>query len=215
MVDMAHIAGLVAAGLHQNPVPYAHVVTSTTHKTLRGPRGGIILTNDEEIAKKINRTIFPGIQGGPLMHVIAAKAQCFYEALQPEFKEYQLQVKNNAKVLCQTLKEEGFRIVSGDTENHLMLVDVKSKLGITGKEAEIALDKINITVNKNTIPNETETANKASGIRLGTPAMTTRGFKEEEFIKVAKIISKCLSNIGNETIQKQLKEEVLELTKNC
>ena len=214
MVDMAHIAGLVAAGLHQNPVPYAHVVTSTTHKTLRGPRGGIILTNDEEIIKKINKTIFPGIQGGPLMHVIAAKTQCFYEALQPEFIEYQKQVIKNAKVLCKTLKEEGFRIVSGNTENHLMLVDVKSKLGITGKDAEIALDKINITVNKNTIPNDTEPANKASGIRLGTPAMTTRGFIEEDFIKIGKIISKCLSNIDNEEIQNELKEQVLELTQN-
>lgn len=214
MVDMAHIAGLVAAGLHQNPVPYAHVVTSTTHKTLRGPRGGIILTNDEEIIKKINKTIFPGIQGGPLMHVIAAKTQCFYEALQPEFIEYQKQVIKNAKVLCETLKEEGFRIVSGSTENHLMLVDVKSKLGITGKDAEIALDKINITVNKNTIPNDTEPANKASGIRLGTPAMTTRGFIEEDFIKIGKIISKCLSNINNEEIQNELKEQVLELTQN-
>ena len=214
MVDMAHIAGLVAAGLHQNPVPYAHVVTSTTHKTLRGPRGGIILTNDEEIIKKINKTIFPGIQGGPLMHVIAAKTQCFYEALQPEFIEYQKQVIKNAKVLCETLKEEGFRIVSGSTENHLMLVDVKSKLGITGKDAEIALDKINITVNKNTIPKDTEPANKASGIRLGTPAMTTRGFIEEDFIKIGKIISKCLSNINNEEIQNELKKQVLELTQN-
>lgn len=214
MVDMAHIAGLVAAGLHQNPVPYAHVVTSTTHKTLRGPRGGIILTNDEEIIKKINKTIFPGIQGGPLMHVIAAKAQCFYEALQPEFKEYGKQIVANAKVLCDVLKEEGFRIVSNDTENHLILVDVKSKLGITGKEAEIALDKINITVNKNTIPNDTEPANKASGIRLGTPAMTTRGFTEEDFVKVGKIISKCLSNLNNEEIQNELRKEVLELTKN-
>ena len=214
MVDMAHIAGLVAAGLHQNPVPYAHVVTSTTHKTLRGPRGGIVLTNDEEVIKKVNKTIFPGIQGGPLMHVIAAKAQCFYEALQPEFIKYQRQVITNAKVLCKTLKEEGFRIISGDTENHLMLVDVKSNLGITGKEAEIALDKINITVNKNTIPNDTEPANKASGIRLGTPAMTTREFKEEEFIKVGKIISKCLKNINNEEVQKELKKEVLELTSN-
>ena len=214
MVDMAHIAGLVAAGLHQNPLPYAHVVTSTTHKTLRGPRGGIVLTNDEEIIKKINKTIFPGIQGGPLMHVIAAKAQCFYETLQPEFKKYQNQVVKNAKILCQTLKEEGFRIVSNDTENHLMLVDIKSKLGITGKDAEIALDKINITVNKNTIPNDSEPANKASGIRVGTPAMTTRGFIEEDFIKVGKIISKCLSNIDNQEIQNELRKEVLELTKN-
>lgn len=214
MVDMAHIAGLVAAGLHQNPVPYAHVVTSTTHKTLRGPRGGIILTNDEEIIRKINKTVFPGIQGGPLMHVIVAKAQCFYEALQPEFKIYQQQVINNAKTLCEILKEEGFRIISDTTENHLMLVDIKSKLGITGLDAEIALDKINITVNKNTIPNDTESPSKTSGIRLGTPAMTTRGFKEEDFIKVGKIISKCLNNIDNEEIQKQLRQEVLELTKN-
>jgi len=215
MVDMAHIAGLVAAGLHQNPVPYAHIVTSTTHKTLRGPRGGIILSNDDEIMKKINKTIFPGIQGGPLMHVIAAKAQCFYEALQPEFKEYQQQVISNAKILCETLQNEGFKIISNKTDNHLILVDVKSSLGLTGKVVEIALDKINITVNKNTIPNDTEPANITSGIRLGTPAMTTRGFKEEEFIKVAKIISKCLRNMENEQIQTELKQEVLELTSNC
>ena len=193
MVDMAHIAGLVAAKLHPNPVPYADVVTSTTHKTLRGPRGGIILTNNEEIIKKINKTVFPGIQGGPLMHIIAAKAQCFYEALQPEFIAYQKQVIKNAKVLCQTLQEEGFRIVSNGTDNHLLLVDIKGKLGITGKKAETALDKIHITVNKNTIPKDTESPMKTSGIRLGTPAMTTRGFKEPEFIAVAKIISKCLT----------------------
>lgn len=215
MVDMAHIAGLVAAGLHPNPVPYAHVVTSTTHKTLRGPRGGIILTNDEEIIKKINKTVFPGIQGGPLMHIIAAKAQCFYEATKDDFKEYQQQVIKNAKALSNTLKEEGFRIISGDTDNHLILLDVKSKLGITGKEAETALDKIHITVNKNTIPNDTESPMKTSGIRIGSPAMTTRGFKEEDFIKVAKIISKCLNNIDNKSIQEKLKKEVLELTKNC
>ena len=215
MVDMAHIAGLVAAGLHQNPIPYAHVVTSTTHKTLRGPRGGIILTNDEEIIKKINKTVFPGIQGGPLMHVIAAKAQCFYEALQPEFKEYQKQVISNAQALCNTLKQEGFRIISDYTENHLMLVDVKTKLGITGKVAEIALDKINITVNKNAIPNDKESANTTSGIRLGTPAMTTRGFREEEFIKIGKIISKCLSNLDDDKIQNELRKEVLELTTDC
>jgi len=215
MVDMAHIAGLVAAGLHQNPIPYAHVVTSTTHKTLRGPRGGIILTNEEEIIKKINKTIFPGIQGGPLMHIIAAKAQCFHEALQEEFKIYQKQVLTNAKILCKTLKNEGFRIVSGSTENHLILVDVKHNLGITGKEAEIALDKINITTNKNTIPNDTEPANITSGIRLGTPAMTTKGFTEEEFKKVGTIISKCLYNINNEDIQNELRKKVLKLTKNC
>lgn len=214
MVDMAHIAGLVAAKLHPNPVPYADVVTSTTHKTLRGPRGGIILTNNEEIIKKINKTVFPGIQGGPLMHIIAAKAQCFYEALQPEFITYQKQVIKNAKVLCQTLQEEGFRIVSNGTDNHLLLVDIKGKLGITGKKAETALDKIHITVNKNTIPKDTESPMKTSGIRLGTPAMTTRGFKEREFITVAKIISKCLSNLDDEKIQKELSKEVIELTKN-
>lgn len=214
MVDMAHIAGLVAAKLHPNPVPYADVVTSTTHKTLRGPRGGIILTNNEEIIKKINKTVFPGIQGGPLMHIIAAKAQCFYEALQPEFIAYQKQVIKNAKVLCQTLQEEGFRIVSNGTDNHLLLVDIKGKLGITGKKAETALDKIHITVNKNTIPKDTESPMKTSGIRLGTPAMTTRGFKEREFITVAKIISKCLSNLDDEKIQKELSKEVIELTKN-
>lgn len=214
MVDMAHIAGLVAAKLHPNPVPYADVVTSTTHKTLGGPRGGIILTNNEEIIKKINKTVFPGIQGGPLMHIIAAKAQCFYEALQPEFIAYQKQVIKNAKVLCQTLQEEGFRIVSNGTDNHLLLVDIKGKLGITGKKAETALDKIHITVNKNTIPKDTESPMKTSGIRLGTPAMTTRGFKEPEFITVAKIISKCLSNLDDEKIQKELSKEVIELTKN-
>lgn len=214
MVDMAHIAGLVAAKLHPNPVPYADVVTSTTHKTLRGPRGGIILTNNEEIIKKINKTVFPGIQGGPLMHIIAAKAQCFYEALQPEFIAYQKQVIKNAKVLCQTLQEEGFRIVSNGTDNHLLLVDIKGKLGITGKKAETALDKIHITVNKNTIPKDTENPMKTSGIRLGTPAMTTRGFKEPEFITIAKIISKCLSNLDDEKIQKELSKEVIELTKN-
>lgn len=214
MVDMAHIAGLVAAKLHPNPVPYADVVTSTTHKTLRGPRGGIILTNNEEIIKKINKTVFPGIQGGPLMHIIAAKAQSFYEALQPEFIAYQKQVIKNAKVLCQTLQEEGFRIVSNGTDNHLLLVDIKGKLGITGKKAETTLDKIHITVNKNTIPKDTESPMKTSGIRLGTPAMTTRGFKEPEFIAVAKIISKCLSNLDDEKIQKELSKEVIELTKN-
>ncbi|MBE6154226.1 MAG: serine hydroxymethyltransferase [Firmicutes bacterium] len=212
-VDMAHIAGLVAAGLHQNPVDYADVVSSTTHKTLRGPRGGVILTNNEEIITKINKTIFPGIQGGPLMHVIVAKAQCFYEALQPEFKEYSLQVIKNAKALSNSLKEEGFKIISGDTDNHLMLVDVKSLLGITGKEAEAVLDRIHITVNKNTIPNETESPFKTSGIRLGSPAMTTRGLKEEEFIEIGHIIAKALKNKDNEEILKELDKKVLGLTK--
>ncbi len=211
-VDMAHIAGLVAAGLHQNPVLYADVVSSTTHKTLRGPRGGLILTNNEEIAAKINKTIFPGIQGGPLMHVIAAKAECFYEALQPEFKDYAQQVISNAQALAATLKEEGLRIISGGTDNHLMLVDVKTTFGITGKEAETILDKICITVNKNTIPNETESPFKTSGIRLGTPAMTTRGFKEQEFIEIGHIIGQALKNKDNLEILESLKEQVLTLT---
>ena len=212
MVDMAHIAGLVAAGLHPNPVKYADVVTSTTHKTLRGPRGGIILCNDEEIAKKINKTVFPGIQGGPLMHVIAAKAQCFYEALEPEFKEYQRKVINNIKALSDSLKEEGFRIVSGGTDNHLILVDVKSGTGLTGKEAEAILDRIHITVNKNTIPNDTEKPFITSGIRVGSPAMTTRGFNEDDFRLVGKIISKALKNSNNDSVLKELSKEVLELT---
>lgn len=211
-VDMAHIAGLVAAGYHQNPVYYADVVSSTTHKTLRGPRGGIILTNNEEIIKKINKTIFPGIQGGPLMHVIAAKAECFYEALQPEFKTYQEQVLKNAKALAKTLQEEGFKIISGGTDNHLMLVDVKSLLGITGKEAETILDQIHITVNKNTIPNETESPFKTSGIRLGTPAMTTRGLKEAEFVSIGHIIAKALKNRDDKKVLKGLEQEVLDLT---
>ena len=211
-VDMAHIAGLVAAGLHQNPVEYADVVSSTTHKTLRGPRGGIILTNNEEIIKKINKTIFPGIQGGPLMHVIAAKAQCFYEALQPEFKTYQEQVVKNASVLAQSMHEEGFHVVSGGTDNHLMLVDVKSSLGITGKEAEEVLDKIHITVNKNTIPNETESPFKTSGIRLGTPAMTTRGLKEDDFKEIAHVIAEALKNKDNEQVLKKLDEQILAIT---
>lgn len=211
-VDMAHIAGLVAAGIHQNPVDYADVVSSTTHKTLRGPRGGLILTNNEDIIKKINKVVFPGIQGGPLMHVIAAKAECFYEALQPEFKTYAKQVVLNAKALAKTLEEEGFKIVSGGTDNHLMLVDVKSSLGITGIDAEVTLDKIHITVNKNTVPNETESPQKASGIRLGSPAMTTRGLKEEDFVNIGHIIAKALKNKDDEAILEGLAHEVIELT---
>ena len=214
MVDMAHIAGLVATNLHPSPIPYADVVTTTTHKTLRGPRGGLILTNNEEIAKKIDKTIFPGIQGGPLMHVIAAKAECFYEALQPEFTTYMQQVIKNTKILSRTLKNNGFRIISDGTDNHLILVDVKSSIGITGKEAEELLDTINITINKNTIPYDTEKPFITSGIRLGTPAMTTRGFKEKDFIKVANIISTALKNKDDKIILKQLKKEVLELTNN-
>ena len=212
MVDMAHIAGLVAAGLHPNPVIYADVVTSTTHKTLRGPRGGIILCNDEEIAKKINKTVFPGIQGGPLMHVIAAKAQCFYEALQPDFKEYQKRVIKNIKALSDSLKEEGFRIVSGGTDNHLILLDVKSCTGLTGKEAESILDRIHITVNKNTIPNDSEKPFITSGIRIGSPAMTTRGFNENDFKLVGKIIAKALKNSTDDKLLEELSNEVLNLT---
>lgn len=212
MVDMAHIAGLVAAGLHENPCKYADVVTSTTHKTLRGPRGGIILTNDEQIAKKINKTIFPGIQGGPLMHVIAAKAQCFYEALQPEFKEYQKQVIKNAKAMANHFKEKNIKVISKGTENHLMLIDVKSSFNITGKYAEKILDEINITCNKNSIPNETESFTTTSGIRIGTPAMTTRGLKEKEFIEIADIIIDTLQNHDNKEKLNKNKEKVLNLT---
>ena len=212
MVDMAHIAGLVAADLHENPCKYADVVTSTTHKTLRGPRGGIILTNDEQIAKKINKTIFPGIQGGPLMHVIAAKAQCFYEALQPEFKEYQKQVIKNAKAMANHFKEKNIKVISNGTENHLMLIDVKSSFNITGKYAEKILDEINITCNKNSIPNETESFTTTSGIRIGTPAMTTRGLKEKEFIEIADIIIDTLQNHDNKEKLNKNKEKVLNLT---
>ena len=183
MVDMAHIAGLVAAGLHPNPVEYADFVTTTTHKTLRGPRGGLILCK-EQYAKQIDKAIFPGIQGGPLMHVIAAKAVCFHEALQPAFKEYQKQIVANAKALANGLQEQGFRLVSGGTDNHLMLIDVKSK-GITGKEAEKMLDDANVTVNKNTIPFETESPFVTSGIRVGTPAVTSRGMKEAEMAEIS------------------------------
>ena len=212
MVDMAHIAGLVAAGLHPSPIPYAHVVTTTTHKTLRGPRGGLILTNDEELAKKIDKTVFPGIQGGPLMHVIGAKAECFYEALQPEFKTYQEQVLKNIKALSKTLEEEGFKIVSGGTDNHLILVDVKFGCGLTGKEAEQLLDKIHITTNKNTIPGDTEKPMVTSGIRLGSPAMTTRGFMEDDFIEVGHIIAEALKNPTNSKVLEQLSKRVLNLT---
>ena len=205
MVDMAHIAGLVATGLHPSPIPYADVVTSTTHKTLRGPRGGIILTNNEEIIKKINKIVFPGIQGGPLMHVIASKAQCFYEALQPSFKKYQEQVLKNIKALARVLSDNGLRIVSGGTDNHLILVDL-SNLNITGKEAEILLDEVNITVNKNTIPFDKESALKTSGIRLGSPAMTTRGLKEEDFIEIGNIIVETLKGGSKEELRSRVKK---------
>lgn len=215
MVDMAHIAGLVATGLHPNPVPLADVVTSTTHKTLRGPRGGLILTNNEEIIKKINKAVFPGIQGGPLEHIIAAKAQCFYEALQPEFKEYQIQVLKNIKALAETLQAKGIPVVSGGTDNHLILADVYNSLGITGKEAETLLDLVHITVNKNTIPNETLSPMKASGLRLGSPAMTTRGLKEEDFVEIGNIIYDTLTG---EKTQEELDKQagrVLQLTRKC
>ncbi|MFF2753415.1 serine hydroxymethyltransferase [Psychrobacillus sp. NPDC058041] len=209
-VDMAHIAGLVAAGLHPNPVPHAHFVTSTTHKTLRGPRGGLILTT-EEFAKKIDKTIFPGIQGGPLMHVIAAKAVAFGEAQQPEFKDYQAQVIANAKTLADSLTAEGIRIVSGGTDNHVMLLDV-SALGLTGKVAEHVLDEVGITVNKNTIPFDTASPFITSGVRIGTPAVTSRGFKEEEMKEIASIIAKLLNNHEDEAVMKEAKERVATLT---
>ncbi len=213
MVDMAHIAGLVAAGLHENPCLYADVITSTTHKTLRGPRGGLILTNDEEIIKKIDKVIFPGIQGGPLMHVIAAKAECFYEAMQPEFKDYQKQVIKNIKAMADIFIKNKVKLISGGTDNHLILVDVYNSFGITGKEAEKLLDKIHITVNKNTIPKETLSPFKASGIRIGSPAMTTRGLKEKDFEEIADIIINVLRNKDNKEILKQEKKHVLEITK--
>jgi glycine hydroxymethyltransferase len=210
MVDMAHYAGLIAAGVYPNPVPYADVCTSTTHKSLRGPRGGVILMK-EELAKKINSAIFPGIQGGPLMHVIAAKAVAFHEALQPEFKTYQQQVVTNAKVLAETLVERGLRIVSGRTESHVMLVDLRAK-GITGKAAEAALGKAHITVNKNAIPNDPEKPFVTSGIRVGSPAMTTRGFKEEQARQVAHLIADVLENPEDETTLAAVRAKVKALT---
>lgn len=212
MVDIAHIAGLVAAGLHPSPVPYADVVTTTTHKTLRGPRGGLILCKDAEFGKQFNKAIFPGVQGGPLMHVIAAKAVAFGEALQPEFKTYAEQIIKNAKVLADTLTADGFRIVSGGTDTHLMLVDLTSK-GITGKEAQNLLENVNITANKNTIPFEKLSPFVTSGIRLGSPALTTRGFKEEDMKEVADIIALVLDNPEDEKSQQEAKERVAALCK--
>ncbi len=212
LVDMAHIAGLVAAGLHPSPIPYADIVTSTTHKTLRGPRGGIIMTNNEEYAKKINKAIFPGLQGGPLMHVIAAKAVAFGEALKPEFKEYQENIVKNAKAFAEALVEDGFRLVSGGTDNHLMLVDVRTK-GLTGKVAEKLLDDVGITCNKNTIPFDPESPFVTSGLRLGTPAATTRGFKEEDFREVAAIIALVLNNPEDEAKKEEAKARVAALCK--
>ncbi len=210
MVDIAHIAGLVAAGLHPSPVPYADVVTTTTHKTLRGPRGGMILCKDAEFGKQFNKAVFPGIQGGPLMHVIAAKAVALGEALQPEFKAYAQQVIKNAAVLAKTLQEEGFRIVSGGTDNHLMLVDLTNK-GITGKVAQTVLDEVNITANRNTIPFEPLSPFVTSGLRLGTPALTTRGFKEADLQEVGKIIALVLSDVENEEKKAEARQRVAAL----
>ena len=195
-VDMAHIAGLVAAGLHPNPVPYAHIVTTTTHKTLRGPRGGIILTNDEALAKKINSAVFPGQQGGPLMHIIAAKAVAFKEALSPEFRDYANQIVKNAKAMSEALLARNVNLVSGGTDNHLMLIDLRGT-GITGKELQLRLDDCNITANKNTIPFDPEKPFVTSGVRIGTPAVTTRGMKEEDMVEIADLISICIFDYEN------------------
>ncbi|MCR5559216.1 MAG: serine hydroxymethyltransferase [Schwartzia sp.] len=212
MVDIAHIAGLVAAGLHPSPVPYADVVTTTTHKTLRGPRGGLILCKDEEFGKQFNKAVFPGIQGGPLMHVIAAKAVALGEALKPEFKEYQQQILKNAQVLADELTKDGFRIVTGGTDNHLMLVDLRSK-NITGKEAQNLLDEVGITANRNTIPFEPLSPFVTSGIRLGSPALTTRGFKEDDMKEVADIIALVLDNPTKEEAKEEARKRVAALCK--
>lgn len=210
MVDMAHIAGLVAAGLHQNPVQYADIVTSTTHKTLRGPRGGLILCK-EQFAKQIDKAVFPGTQGGPLMHVIAGKAVCFGEALKPEFKEYQKQIVKNAKVLADELIKYGFNLISGGTDNHLMLIDLRNK-GITGKELETRLDDVGITVNKNAVPFDTEKPSITNGIRIGTPAVTTRGFKEEEMKKIAYLINLTVEDYEGK--KEEIRKQVLDICKD-
>ena len=215
MVDMAHIAGLVAAGLHPSPIPYAHVTTTTTHKTLRGPRGGMILSSNEMNEKfNFNKAVFPGIQGGPLMHVIAAKAVCFKEALQPEFKEYQKQVVKNAKALCEGLKKRGVKIVSGDTDNHLMLVDLTEK-NVSGKELEKRLDDAHITCNKNTIPNDPRSPFVTSGVRLGTPAVTTRGMNEEDMDKIAEIIAMVIESEDNVETGRKIAAELTEKYPLC
>lgn len=213
MVDMAHIAGLVASGLHPSPFPYADIVTTTTHKTLRGPRGGMILTNNDEIAKKVNSYVFPGIQGGPLMHIIAAKAVALKEALQPSFKEYAKQIIVNCQVLAKELQNYGFKLVSGGTDNHLILVDVYNSVGVTGKKAETILHSVNITCNKNAIPHDTLKPTIASGIRLGTAAITTRGFKEDDVVLVAKFINDSLKNRDNPEILQEIKNQVMDLMK--
>lgn len=211
LADVAHIAGLIVTNLHQNPMPYADVVTSTTHKTLRGPRGGLILTNDETLAKRIDKEVFPGIQGGPLMHVIAAKATAFYEALDPSFITYQKQVIKNAQTLAKTLEILGYRIVSGGTDNHLLLVDVKKSVGLSGKKAADILTKINITCNKNNIPFDSEKPMVTSGIRLGTPAVTTRGLKDHEMVLIANLIDEALKNHEDENILNAVKNKVITL----
>ncbi|HPV69770.1 MAG TPA: serine hydroxymethyltransferase [Bacilli bacterium] len=212
-VDMAHIAGLVAGGVHQNPCPYAHVVSSTTHKTLRGPRGGIILTNDAEIATKVDRAIFPGIQGGPLMHIIAAKAVAFKEALEPSFRDYVKSIVDNAHALADELQKLGYRIVSGGSDNHMLLVDLKSSIGMTGADAEKLLHEVGITCNKNSIPNDKERPMVTSGIRLGTPAMTTRGFTSDDFRLVARLIDGALKNRNDAIKLAEVHQKVLELTR--
>ena len=210
MADIAHIAGLIATGLHPSSIPYAHVSTTTTHKTLRGPRGGMIMTNDEEVAKKINKAMFPGLQGGPLMHIIAAKAVALKEALEPSFKEYQVQVLKNAQALSRALTKEGIRLVSGGTDNHLLLVDLTDN-GVTGKEIENLLDECHITVNKNTVPKETRSPFVTSGIRIGTPAMTTRGMKEKEMEIIGKLIARVIKE--GAAVKKDVRHEVAKLTK--
>jgi glycine hydroxymethyltransferase len=210
MVDMAHIAGLVAAGEHPNPVPYAHVTTSTTHKTLRGPRGGIILWNDESLTPKINKSVFPGIQGGPLEHIIAAKAVCFKEALEPQFKTYQKQVVENARALASGLTKRGIKLVSGGTDNHLMLIDL-SATQITGKQLEEALGKVEITVNKNTVPSEKRSPFVTSGVRIGTPSLTSRGMKSKEMESLAELICNVIKNIDNPGELDKIRRDVLAL----
>jgi glycine hydroxymethyltransferase len=211
LVDMAHIAGLVAAGVHPSPIPFADFVTTTTHKTLRGPRGGLILSRDDKFAKELDSQTFPGIQGGPLMHVIAAKAVCFGEALKPGFKLYQQQVARNAKALAEGMKKNGYRIVSGGTDNHLMLVDLQPN-GVTGKDASEALDHAGITVNKNAIPFDTQSPFKAGGIRLGTPAVTTRGMREDEMFDIANLIHEAITNRADMAKLSQLQDRVREMT---
>ena len=217
MVDMAHVAGLIAGGVHPSPFPYADVVTSTTHKTLRGPRGGLILTNSEDIIKKINRAVFPGIQGGPLEHIIAAKGICFEEAAKPEFKKYAEQIVKNAKAFSEEFKKAGWKIISNGTENHMFVLDVYSSIGVTGKEAEEELDKIHITVNKNQIPNDTLPPLQSSGVRIGTPAMTTKKWKENHFEKLANIMIEFLSTIKedkSDEVYTKYTNEVIDLIKS-